>query len=60
MGSIVEEEMKVRSHGRSERRFIVGREKEHRLLEGSQASPSRPSDKSRIEVKTLGWLEAVA
>jgi hypothetical protein len=38
---------------------IVGKEKEHRLLEGSQASPSRP-DKSRVNVKALGWLEAVA
>jgi hypothetical protein len=30
------------------------------LLEGSQASPARPSDKSRVKVKTLGLLEAVA
>jgi hypothetical protein len=29
--------MKVKSPGKSERLFIVGREKEHRLLEGSQA-----------------------
>jgi hypothetical protein len=27
----------------------VGREKEHRLLEGSQVSPVRPSDKSESE-----------
>jgi hypothetical protein len=38
----------------------VWREKEHRLLEGSQASPARPSEKSRVKVKTLEWLEAVA
>jgi hypothetical protein len=29
------------------------------LLQGSQDSPARPS-KGRLEVKTLGWLEAVA
>jgi hypothetical protein len=27
------------------------------LLEVSQASPSRPSDASSVEVKVLGWLE---
>jgi hypothetical protein len=52
--------MKARSPGKSERHFIVGREKEHRLLEGSQASPARPSDKSRVKVNALGWLEAAA
>ena len=30
------------------------------LLEGSQASPVRPDDKSSVKVKALGWLEAVA
>jgi hypothetical protein len=30
------------------------------LLEGSQASLARPSDKGNIKVKTLEWLEAVA
>jgi hypothetical protein len=29
-------------------------------LEGSQALPLRPSDKSRVKVKTSGRLEAVA
>jgi hypothetical protein len=29
-------------------------------LEGSQASPARPSDKVSVDVKTSGWLEAVA
>jgi hypothetical protein len=48
--------MKVKSHGKSERCFIVETEKEHRILEGSHASPARPSDKSRVIVKTLGWL----
>jgi hypothetical protein len=38
----------------------VGREKECRLLEGSQASPVRPSDKVNTKVNKLGWLEAVA
>jgi hypothetical protein len=50
----------MNSPGKSEIHFIVGREKEHRLLEGSQALPSRPSDKSRVKVNALGWLEAVA
>jgi hypothetical protein len=51
--------MKVKSPEKSERHFIVGREKEHPLL-GSQASPAHPSDKSRVKVNALGWLEAVA
>jgi hypothetical protein len=25
------------------------------LLEGTQAIPARPSDKDRMEVKSLGW-----
>jgi hypothetical protein len=33
----------------------VGRKKEHRLLEGSQASPVRPTDKSESEdVRMVG------
>jgi hypothetical protein len=52
--------MKVKSPGKRERYFIEGREKEHRLLEGSQASPALPSDKSTVKVNALGWLEAVA
>jgi hypothetical protein len=52
--------MKVKSGGKSERQFIVGKEKEHSLLEGSQASPARPSYKGSVKMKTLGWLEAVA
>jgi hypothetical protein len=50
----------VESPGKIERHLVVGREKEHRLLAGSQASPARPSDKSRVKVNALGWLEAVA
>jgi hypothetical protein len=38
----------------------VGREKEHRLLEGSQASPVRLYDKGSVKVKALECLEAVA
>jgi hypothetical protein len=30
------------------------------ILLGFQASPHRPSDKGSVDVKTLGWLEAVA
>jgi hypothetical protein len=40
--------------------FIVRREKEHLLLEGSQALLARPSGKSRVKVNALGCLEAVA
>jgi hypothetical protein len=50
----------VKSPGKSERHFIVGREKEHRLLECSQALPDSPSDKDRVKVNAIGWLEAVA
>jgi hypothetical protein len=39
-----------------ERRFTEGREKEHRLLEGSQASHVHPSDKTRVKTK-LGLLK---
>jgi hypothetical protein len=52
--------MKVKSPEKSERHFIVRREKVHRMFEGSQASPARPSDKSRVKVNALGWFEAVA
>jgi hypothetical protein len=37
-----------------ERKTLIG------LLEVSQASPCRPSDKGSMEVKTLAWLEALA
>lgn len=50
---IVEEELKVKIPGRSERRFIVGAvEGERALLEGSHASPASPSNNSRVQVKT--------
>jgi hypothetical protein len=52
--------MKVKNPGKRERDLIVGREKEHHFLESSQASPARPFDRSRLKVKTLKWLEAVA
>jgi hypothetical protein len=52
--------MKVKSPGKCERHFIVGRKQEYRLFEGSQASPVRPSGRSRVKVRTLGWLETVA
>jgi hypothetical protein len=52
----------VKSHGKSERQFIGGGGCETCiiLLEGSQASPTHPSDKGSMEVKTLEWLEVVA
>jgi hypothetical protein len=40
--------------------FIIGREEDMVFLEGSQASPARPSGKGSVEVKALGWLEVVA
>jgi hypothetical protein len=39
--------------------YFVGR-KGIVLLESSQASPARPSDKGSVEVKALGWLEVTA
>jgi hypothetical protein len=50
----------VKSPGESEGQFTVGKEKEHRLLEGSQASPTSPSDESRVKVNALRRLKAVA
>jgi uncharacterized protein (DUF39 family) len=44
--------VKVESHGRSERLFFGGG-RSIILLEGSQASPVRPSDKGSVEAKTL-------
>jgi hypothetical protein len=38
----------------------MGREKEHRLLESSQASPTRPYDERRVKVNALGLLEVAA
>jgi hypothetical protein len=32
----------------------------HNYLEGSKASSARPSDKGRMEVKMLEWLEQAA
>jgi hypothetical protein len=52
--------VRAKSREKSDRHFIVGRDKEHCLSEGSQASPARPSDKGSVKVKALGWLEAVA
>jgi hypothetical protein len=47
--------VKAKSHGRSERHFIVG------AGCGERASPSRPSDKcDSMRVKRLKWLEGVA
>jgi hypothetical protein len=39
--------------GGIERHFISGRRRSILLLQGSQAMPARPSDKIRMEVKTL-------
>lgn len=58
--SIAEEEVKVWSHGRSERHFIAGRERSIVSVQDSQATHAGPSNKSRVEMKTLEWLETVA
>jgi hypothetical protein len=50
----------VESNGKIDRHFIVGRKKEYLLLEGSQALPACPSDKSSVKVKNLGSLKLVA
>jgi hypothetical protein len=48
--SIVAESAKVKSHGKSESRFIVG-EKGHRFfLNGSQAPPVCPCDEDSVNV----------
>jgi hypothetical protein len=60
--SLAEELVKLKSHGRRGNLFVVegGERKCMILSEDSQASPSRPSDKGSMEVKTLGCLEALA
>jgi hypothetical protein len=35
--------------------YLGGGERKSVLLGGTQAMPTRPSDKDRIRVKTLGW-----
>jgi hypothetical protein len=50
----------VKNDAVSERHFTRGGGDESIiLLEGSQASPSRPSDKGTVKVKALEWLQAV-
>jgi hypothetical protein len=34
--------------------------KEHKSLEGSRASLTRPCGKNSMKMKSLGWLEVVA
>jgi hypothetical protein len=46
----------VKSSRKSER----GRRTSFILVEDSQASSARRSDKSVVKTKTLGWLETVA
>jgi hypothetical protein len=46
--------------GKRNETLLWGRRKIVVLLAGSQALPARPSDKSRLKVKTLEWLEATA
>jgi hypothetical protein len=42
----------MKSHVRSERHFIAGREKSIIMLEDSQASPALPSDNGILKLKT--------
>jgi hypothetical protein len=43
-----------------ERHSDVGREESIILLEDTEASPARPSDKISVKEKTLQWLETVS
>jgi hypothetical protein len=52
--------VKVKNHWRIERHFVVGREEEQCVFDGSQALSARPSDKGRVKVKMLEWLQSVA
>jgi hypothetical protein len=57
--SIVEEYVNVKSHDRNERDVIAGWAEGMSivLLEGSQASTTRPSDKGSMKLKTLSLLQ---
>lgn len=50
----------MKSYGKNDRRFIVGKGESIVLLEGSQSLPVCLSEKTRVKVKMLGWLESVA
>jgi hypothetical protein len=52
MNDSIRLEAKRKLRGSSDRLFILGGEK-HFLFEGSQATPTRPSDKGKIEMNTL-------
>jgi hypothetical protein len=54
------EYVKVKRYRKYDRYIILEREKIVVLLEGSQASSAWPADNSRVQVKTLEWLETVA
>jgi hypothetical protein len=43
--SIVEEQVKAESRGKSERHFIVGRDKEHRFVRPPHTRTVSPSDR---------------
>jgi hypothetical protein len=57
--NVTEELVKRESHGTSERYIILGGIKSMIQSEGSQASPARLADKGSMEMKRLGWLEAL-
>jgi hypothetical protein len=52
------DEMKIT--GKFRHTLLCGGRKSFVSLEGSPASPSLPSEKSRVKVKMLVWLERVA
>jgi hypothetical protein len=45
--------------GKERNTLLWGGRKSIVLLKGSQASRAHPSDKSRLKVKMLEWLEAL-
>jgi hypothetical protein len=52
--------MKKISRGVTEKKIrLLWEKKGHIMLEGSQARPSCPSDKSNAKMKTLEWLKTV-
>jgi hypothetical protein len=50
----------VKSHGKSDLAFLWRGSRSMFVLEGSQTSFARPPEMTRMKVKVLVWLEAVA
>jgi hypothetical protein len=56
---MVDEKVRRERHGRIERQFILGWKKSI-IFRRFPAWPARPSDKGRVKLATLEWLEARA